>query len=229
MSTVRAIADQVRNALDYVRDAELAHFTTEISMNSTSVAWHPLDRKGGFIESFEHPTIDQYVTWLVNGDYSALFFDGSLIQITYGVTGGEVSRHRLAYFPCPYVLDRELLGQGMSVADAVELCRNSDAVLRSPIRFDFDSQSAAPGHPASHVTINGVDCRIACIAPLHVMRFLDFVFRHFYAQLHSAHRSFFGSSHSEHIGPPSLGHDDRHQVHFAWDVYATATGGMLGR
>lgn len=229
MPTVRAIADQVRNALDYVRDAELAQFTTEVSMDPVTVAWHPLDRKGAFVETFEHPTIDQYATWLTNGDYSALLYDGSLIQISYGVEDGEVSRHRLAYFPCPYDLDRDLLKQGMPVADAVALRRGSDAVLRSPIRFDFDRQAAAPGHPASHFTINGTDCRIACVAPLHVMRFLDFIFRHFHAPLHAVHRSFFASAPSQHIGLSSLANQERRHVHLAWDVHATATGGTLGR
>lgn len=229
MSTVRAIAEQVRNALDYVRDAEIAQFTTEVSMGATSVAWHPLDRQGAFVESFGHPTIDQYATWLANGDYSALLYDGSLIQISYGVDDGEVSRHRLAYFPCPYDLDRDLLKQGMPVADAVELCRGSDAVLRSPIRFDFDRQAAGPRHPASHFTINGTDCRIACVAPLHVMRFLDFIFRRFHPQLHATHRRFFATAHAQHIGRSSLRDEERRQVHFAWDVHATATGGALGR
>jgi hypothetical protein len=61
------------------------------------------------------------------------------------------------------------------------------------------------------------------------MRFLDFIFRHFYVQLHAAHGPFFAAAHAQHIGPPSLGDDDHRQVHFSWDVHATATGGMLGR
>ena len=229
MTTVRAIHDQLRNALDYLRDAELAHFTTAVSVGSADVSWHPLDRKGAFIENFEHPTIDQYVTWLANGDYSALLYDGSLIQLFYEIEGGEVTRHRLSYFPCPYDIDRALLKDGMPPADIVDLYRDSDVALRSPIRFDFDRHAAGQGHPASHFTINGIDCRIACVAPLHVMRFLDFIFRHFHAQLHAAHRLFFEDAHTQHIGPPSLKDDDREQVHFAWDVRATATGGMLGR
>ncbi len=229
MTTVRAIRDQVRNALDYLHAAELTQFTTEVSMDSTLVAWHPLGREGAFIESFGHPTIDQYVTWLKNGDYSALLYDGSLIQLSYEVEDGEILRHRLAYFPCPYDLDLTLLREGEPAADVVDLCRNSDASLRSPIRFDFDRQAAARGHPASHFTINGIDCRIACVAPLHVMRFLDFIFRHFHVRLHAAHLPFFEEAHAQHIGPPSLEDDERSQIHFSWDVHATATGGALGR
>lgn len=229
MTTVRTIRDQIRNAIDYLRDAELARFTTEISMGSTVVSWHAPGREGAFIESFDHPTINQYLTWLASGDYSALLYDGSLVQLSYEVADGEVSRHRLCYFPCPYDLDLGLLKEGVPAADVVDLYRGSDASMRSPIRFDFDRQAAAQGHPASHFTINGVDCRIPCVAPLHVMRFLDFIFRHFHMQLHAAHRPFFAAAHAQHIGPPSLEDDDRRQVYLSWDVHATATGGTLGR
>lgn len=229
MPTVRAIGDQIRDALDYLRDSELAHTTTEVSVRLAEVSWHAHNRKGTFIESFEHPTIAQYVKWLENGDYSAVLYDGSLIQLSYAVADGEVSAHRLSYFPCPYDLDRDLLKEGEPIADVVELYRGSDANLRSPIRFDFDRRAAAPGHPASHLTINGVDCRIACMAPLHVMRFLDFIFRHFYSRLHSLHDPFFATAHALHVGPRSLEDDDRQRMHVAWDVHATATGGALGR
>ena len=229
MTTVSVIENQIRNALDYLLNAELAQFATAVSMSQTVVSWHPYGREGAFIESFEHPTIDQYVTWLEDGDYSALLYDGSLIQLFYEVEDREVTRHRLSYFPCPYSLDRALLRAGEPLADIVELYRDSDTVLRSPIRFDFDCEAAAQGHPASHFTINGVDCRIACVAPLHVMRFLDFIFRHFHAQLHAAHGPFFEEAHAQHIGPPTLEDDDRRQVHFAWDIHATATGGTIGR
>ncbi len=229
MTTVRALHDQLRNALDYLSVAGLTYFTTDISMGATSVSWHPLDRKGAFIESFEHPTVDQYATWLASGDYSALLYDGSLIQLFYEVDDGEISRHRLSYFPCPYNLDRALLGDGIPPADVIELYRDRDVALRSPIRFDFDRHAADDGHPASHFTVNSIDCRIACVAPLHVMRFLDFIFRHFHAQLHAAHRHFFETAHAQHIGPPSLNDDDRRTVHLAWDVHATSTGGVLGR
>ncbi len=229
MTTVSVIRNQIRNALDYLLEAELAQYATEVSMGPTVVSWHHHGREGAFIESFEHPTIDQYVTWLENGDYSALLYDGSIIQLSYEVEDGDVTRHRLSYFPCPYNLDRALLREGEPLAEIVELYRDSDAVLRSPVRFDFDRQAAVHGHPASHFTINGVDCRIACFAPLHVMRFLDFIFRHFHRHLFAVHLPFFATADALHIGPASLEDDERRQVHFAWDIRATATGGAIGR
>jgi hypothetical protein len=229
MVTTRQLFDQVRNALDYLVDAELALYANQVSLEHARVSWHSFSMAGALLQSYDHPDVEQYATWLSSGEYSAILFDGSLLQITYEAEGGDVVGHRLCYLPCPYDLDRSLLLAGVPVAEVVELYRGSESALRSPIRFDFDPGSASPGHPASHLTLNGVGCRIACVAPLHVVRFLDFVFRHFYPELHAAHEPFFGSAPWQHIGDSCLADHDRRQVHLMWDVHATATGGQLGR
>jgi hypothetical protein len=229
MATTRGIHDQVRNTLDYLVEAELALYANVVSLEHTRVSWHAPARGGAFLDNYEHPSIDQYVVWLTAGEYSAVLFDGSLLQITYDVEGGVVIGHRLGYFPCPYEMDRSLLEAGEALADVVDMYRDSDAVLRSPIRFDFDPGASGLGHPSSHMTLNSVSCRVACVAPLHVLRFLDFVFSHFYPELRAAHEPFFGSATWQHIGPVSLHDRDRQRVHIMWDVHASATGGVLGR
>lgn len=110
---------------------------------------------------------------------------------------GEVVGHRLAYMPCPYDVAAELLAQE-SLLDAIELYDgSSDILLRSQLRFDFDPRASAPGHPAAHFTFNSPHCRIACVAPVHIMRFLDFVFRHSYPAQRRFHESFFAPAHGD--------------------------------
>src|SRR5690606_23090790 len=109
----------------------------------------------------------------------------------------EIVGHRLAYVPCPFRIDQELLLEGIPVADVIEEYIDTKEEiqkisLKSAVRFDFDPFSAKPGHTAAHMTVNSSDCRIACVAPLHALRFVDFVFRIFYSGLHHAHRDFFG-------------------------------------
>jgi hypothetical protein len=229
MVTTRNLFDQVRNALDYLVDAELALYANRVSLEHFRVSWHSFSSAGSLLYSYSHPDVDQYAAWLRSGQYSAILFDGSLLQITYEAEDGEVVGHRLCYFPCPYDLDRSLLLAGEPVADVVELYRGSESALRSPIRFDFDPDAASAGHPASHLTINGVGCRIACVAPIHVLRFLDFIFSHFYPELHAAHEPFFEAASWQHIADPCLDEHDRSKIHLTWDVHATATGGQLGR
>jgi hypothetical protein len=218
LTTSRLIYDQVRNALDYLLAADLVYYANSLSISDSGVSWHASDRSIPFLLSYDHPTIDQYFAWLGSGAFTAILFDASLLQVTYWIENGQVSGHRLAYVPCPYLVDFDLLSQGEPVADVVELYRSTDAQLRSPIRFDYDPSSAKAGHPAAHLTINSAECRIACVAPLHVLRFLDFVFRHFYADLWMAHESFFSEGRRRHIGPGSITNDERQGPHLAWEL-----------
>lgn len=222
MTTTRTVRDDVKNTLDYLVEAELALYANEVSITGTRVSFHSHHTNKGFLSSYQHPTIDQYLAWIAAGAYSAVLFDGALLQITYDVMNKRISGHRLAYIPCPYDIDINLFATGEAVADIVDLYRNEDAALRSPIRFDFDPQATKPAHPAVHLTFNGSDCRIACVAPVHVLRFTDFIFRHFYASLWAAHRPFFAASAWRHVGPASLDADSRCTPHLMWDVHATA-------
>ena len=160
-TTPRSVRDDVKNILDYLSDAELALFTNEVSLVGARVSFHRYDSRAAFLISHEHPTLEQYMNWTAAGDYSAVLLDGSLLQVTYDVSGGRVSGHRLAYIPCPYDLDRELLAAGYPIADVLELHRDDTPALRSPVRFDFDPERAKKNHSAAHLTINGIDCRIA--------------------------------------------------------------------
>lgn len=219
MTTPRTVRDEVKNILDFLVDAELALYANDVSLNGEKISWHSTTR-APFLLHHEHPTIEQYLAWAAAGHYSAILFDGSLLQISYSVSAGKVAAHRLAYIPCPYAIDATLLAEGEPVVDVVTLYRETDAVLRSAIRFDFDPELAGPDHPAVHLTVNSVDCRIACAAPVHALRFVDFVFRHFYPELWRAHRPFFESAAWRHAGPPTLVAAERSSIHIDWDQRA---------
>jgi hypothetical protein len=225
VTTARAIRDDLSNILDYLIEAGLALSITEIASDSQRVSWHAHDRLALFISSRGHPTIDQYVSWLRAGHYSALLFDGSLVQFTYQFEGGNVVAHRLCYAPCPFVLDLSLF-QTEDPLEVIALYAdandNEHLALRSPIRFDFDIRSAKPGHPASHVTVNSDDCRIACVAPIHPYRFVDFVFRNFHPLHRQAHRTFFDDSASRHIGEKTIADGERNHIHVAWSLDSLA-------
>lgn len=228
----RAVRDDIQNALDFLTDADLC-----LAVNPVEIVARPSPKGGvrvervrfvshnldqGFLVSHEHPGVNQYLAWIRAGAYSAVLFDGSLIQLTYDISaGGEIVGHRLAYMPCPYPLDLELLAQE-SLIDVVELYDGSaDILLRSQLRFDFDPQAGSSRHPAAHFTFNSPECRIACVAPVHIMRFLDFIFRHSYPRQHRFHEPFFAPSRWRHLGDPVLTERERLSLHLAWDVHAT--------
>ncbi|WP_341395553.1 DUF2290 domain-containing protein [Arthrobacter sp. G119Y2] len=206
--------------LDYLVQAELALFTNEVSMSDPLVSFHTQNKEVPFLLNRAHPGIDQYLSWAESGAYSAMLFDGSLLQATYQISDGLVVGHRLAYIPCPYDVDLDLLAEGAPIVDVIDLYLDDMPVLRSPIRFDYDPDAAGIGHPATHMTVNGTSCRIACIAPLHIHRFADFVFRNFYAEFWLVHQSFFEAASSRHIGTKSLTSSESRIPHFSWDLNA---------
>lgn len=234
MTTTRSVRDTVRNVLDYLTDAELILYSNEVSLQDlgdrSRISWHGHNPASDFLISHEHGTIDQYVHWVVNGAYSAVLFDASLLQITYDLARGKIVGHRLAYIPCPFIVDTSLLDEGIPVADVVSLYDQlSDVALRSPIRFDYDLKAAKRNHPAAHLTVNTADCRIACVAPMHPLRFADFIFRHFYPRYWDAHSDFFDAAAWQHAGEPVLEEADRSSPHLIWNTNATATEMMSAR
>ncbi|SID09507.1 Uncharacterized conserved protein (DUF2290) [Mycobacteroides abscessus subsp. abscessus] len=218
--TARSIRDSVQNVLDYLLDAELAVYANQVSIIGTRVTFNRYDTERPFLLDHTHPGVEQYFSWLTAGAYSAVLYEGSLLQLTYDVRGRRVAAHRLNYVPCPFELDLDLLRSGEGIADVAELYRDGDVLLRTPIRFDFDPDASRTGHPAAHMTINGSDCRIACVAPVHPLRFADFVFHHFHKAQWLAHKPFFETANSRHIGSPVLAETDRTALHLMWDVHS---------
>jgi hypothetical protein len=225
VTTTRSVRDEVKNVLDYLVDAELVLYANEVSMQNVRVSWHAHNPAAEFMTTRQHATLEQYLQWVLDGSYSAILLDASLLQITYDIADGEIIGHRLAYVPCPFIVDQTLLEEGNPIADIVSLYDNlADVALRSPVRFDYDPLAATSSHPAAHLTINSTDCRIACVAPMHVHRFVDFIYRHFYPRLWNAHRRFFAEAAWRHLGDRVLDDEDRTSPHVTWDVHATATG-----
>jgi hypothetical protein len=203
-------------------DKDLVLYSNTVACDDTSISWHGLPTVP-FLVEYGHATSDQYLRWVSGQHYSAVLPDGSLLQMSYRMMGGQVTYHRLAYVPCPVIVDEDYLREGESIADVVDSYLEADAltvVLRSPVRFDFDPNSARDGHPAAHMTINGPDCRIACVAPLHPYRFIDFVFRHFYPVLYASEPGWFAAAARQHLGERVLALEDASAVHFAWRLHA---------
>ena len=130
-----------------------------------------------------------YVAMMSGRAYSAVLNDGAMLQISLDFLGDDLVGQRLAYLPCPYELNPQVHWE-FGTLDAIEYARLDEAqevVLRGPVRFDYDPESAAEGHPESHMTIGVDSCRIPITRPITLGHFVRFVFRHFYPYLHRAH------------------------------------------
>lgn len=213
--TIKALHRDLLNALDFLQQRGFLLYSPTPRLSQTRVSWHTSYE---FNPSRPYATIAQYVEWATQSHYSAVLPDASLLQITYDLVGGVVAGHRLAYVPCPVVVDAELLLEEAFV-DVVETHLEDglrSVVLRSPVRFDYDPAATKPRHPAAHLTMNGPDCRIGCIAPVHPYQFLDFVYRHFYPDLHNAGREWFDGEAMRRFDERATLEDMEEQMHVTW-------------
>jgi hypothetical protein len=191
-----------------------------VTVRGSRVSWEPFHHSPGLLEAMDKADIFTYISWIECGEYSAILFDGSLIQITCDVSRGRLIGHRYCYIPCPFALD-PFWTATKSLVETVESLMLSDPLsvrLRSSVRFDFDPSAARVGHPASHMTINSSNCRIACAAPLHYGRFIDLVFRSFYPEIRSKHDVLFQEICTKRGGAKTILPEESDQMHIAWSM-----------
>lgn len=125
--------------------------------------------------------IETYFKWIECGQFSAVFRDGSLVQISYDFDANSIVGHRLLYWPCPFRAESEL-SSGEPLADVLrDVSHKQTARCVSPVRFDYDPDRAGYLHPAAHLTLNNDECRVPMTRPLSLDDFLGFILRHFYS------------------------------------------------
>lgn len=216
MTTPRVVATELDQLFSYLESAGIVYYWNAIDETPYRVSWHATSREP-FLTGHDDVTVSTYLHWLRNGMYSAVLTDGSLLQITYSFDGARVIGHRLAYVPCPIRIDSSLLSEGFALMDVVELQLSGaeDVLMKSMLRFDFDPANARPRHPETHLTMNSVECRIACVSPLRVGRFVDFVFRNFYPNVHE-HDSYIQGVTLGGWFDKSIAEDDASGLHIAW-------------
>lgn len=216
--TARSTATELDELLSYLIDSEIALHTTSVRRNSAIVSWPTAGASGPFLTNRDHPTTALYRQWIMDSQYSAVLYDGSLLQITYAFDRNRLKMHRLAHVPAPFDMDPDLLLEWplADVFDTYATGSTEEVLLKGTLRFDFDAARAAPNHPASHLTINSQQCRIACAGPVRIGLFIEAVFRHFYPDLWNVH-PYLRSLPKGSWGPPTITTEERVGVHVAWD------------
>lgn len=82
------------------------------SAGITHVTWDPAPGAGSLIDFGDFATVGEYRRVVADGHYTAMLFDGSLLQLSYVFGGKDLLKHRLCYYPCPVLLSREDLETG---------------------------------------------------------------------------------------------------------------------
>lgn len=194
MTTASGLRGEVGRLLHLLQEAEITLFINQVVEKNlrkgvTRVTWGSSGNVPGERFRGEFATIEDYCRWLEAGAFSAVLYDGAILQISYDFDGNELVGHRLGYYPCPFDLDNELL-QTEPILDVVSLYRGKDdslIKLRSPLRFDYSTEAQGQNHPTVHLTILWPHCRWAVVAPLSPGHFVRFMFSHFYPHLWQVH------------------------------------------
>lgn len=169
-----------------------------LNRNETLVTWAS-DQNPPNFSAYPIHTVEEYLSFIKSRHFSVLLFDGSLLQITYTFEGNRLVKHRLCFCPCPFEEMPELLAEGEALLDVIELFISGEGEkallqyesgkmrLQSSIRFDFDEKSFGENHPASHLTLSNMECRIPVFAPLSIGHFIQFIFKHFFSKQWEKH------------------------------------------
>lgn len=134
-------------------------------------------------------TIEEYLSIIEDGRYSAVLHDYSIVIIECTFTKGQITRHRYFYIPSPL---QESVTSGRPedcpIGDFFRQINTEDLLSKTIsqgfIRFDYtkDPVQSEIHHPLSHVTISSPNCRIALRAPISIAEFITFIFDNFYPE-----------------------------------------------
>jgi hypothetical protein len=187
--TPKALATQVRNLVSLLLESEIATAINPVveqhPRQRTRITWGTTLTSAVLLSASTFATVDEYRDFISSQMYSAVLFDGALLQISYDFEGHDLVGHRLCYYPCPFDVDPEWLRTD-PLADVIDMYRENSKSrinLRSPCRFDYDEQNSGSDHPAVHMHLITPGCRWAVSRPLSVGDFVRFVFRHFYSDI----------------------------------------------
>lgn len=166
-----------------VCDLCVAHKFPALRKEATNIKSVDFGKSNLSIVLKNRPYQEIYKELLETEAYNLKMIDGALIQLMYKFHKNSLQKHRLAFFPSPYLEEfqnnPEIYEEDCIYADIIK--KN---IVPFPLRFDFDcSENIAIDidHPLSHLTLGQYqNCRIPVSAPLTPFIFIDFILRNFY-------------------------------------------------
>lgn len=131
-------------------------------------------------------TLTQYISIYKTGAYHCLLFDGSIIRAYFKFRKNILLQESLLYWPAPVNIPEDEIDE-LGISEALDLyfsdakTNKKSIVMRSPIRFDFDSSNVNELHPETHVHLQHSECRISAKKPICFNTFIRFILENFYS------------------------------------------------
>lgn len=143
-------------------------------------------------ERVNYACLTEYLSLIRSHRYSAILFDGSVLQMEYVIRKRNITWHRLCYYPNPF--DFEVDESDDRTLEDIIVDLDSTALreklkLRTPVRFDYHPSGADDIHPSCHLHMIKECCRVPVRSAMPPNVFIDFVFRNFYPDEWASHES----------------------------------------
>jgi len=149
------------------------------------VSWP--NKNTGSATEYPFGSLELYLKWVREGEFTCLLFDGSLVRASYECMGTTIVGHNLLYWPCPisFLLDVETLSD---LCDGIAMCLESprksydilNLTMRAPMRFDFDPSRESDDHPIVHLHTQFEDTRMSVQEAMCFPSFMKKIMRTFY-------------------------------------------------
>lgn len=187
---VQFTKEQIHNTLLTLENLGLTRDTQEpqyeVRSNHEFLAWsnHVSGRENC---GSNFTKINQYLHIYENGAYHCILRDGSLIRASFEFNRNILLNESLLYWPAPVFINedeinelgiREALLQNMQKIDEIHKL----LIMRSPIRYDYDSTNDSENHPMTHIHIQSAECRLRAKAPICFNTFIKMIFRSAYPE-----------------------------------------------
>ena len=171
--TPRRVFYELDNFLTLLLRSDVALLTTKVIIQQKSpslqrITWATNKGVPGDLFRNVTATVSEYREWIDEQGYSAVLYDGSILQMSYDFDNTELAGHRLLYFPCPFDFDQQLL-EIFALVDVIDFYRDQETArvkLRSPLRFDYQPDIKSETHPSSHMTFQWSHARVPVMAQL---------------------------------------------------------------
>ena len=150
-----------------------------IAKNKYQVAYSGMQDLSIVLKNVEY--IQVYQELDKGKNYNIKMADGALIQMMYTYENYQLSSHRLAFFPSPFLHEFQNEPEIYEI-DEIYADIIAKNILPVPVRFDYDPDSHQElDHPRCHLTLGQFkNCRIPVCSPIMPNVFISFILRSFY-------------------------------------------------
>lgn len=130
-------------------------------------------------------SVEAYKILVNNRSYQMVLFDNSIIRcsLTFDKEGRLLSQN-FSYIPCPIncFFDREISIDDISdmINEGYIILETNDLLMRTTVRFDYDSSMDTKEHPANHVHMQCPGTRMLTNGPICFNKFIKHIIENFY-------------------------------------------------